>query len=117
MTSEHGFPNDTWVRILCDFAAEGVWNRDGSAGLVDDLPVSPSLKKRITAWQDTYEAIYRWDRKPSIQELTSFAGEGLEIARDVKRQLPHWTVVYFDELAFHNRTEKDPRSVFEYEIR
>jgi hypothetical protein len=36
--------------------------------------------------------------------------------RKVKRQMPDWTVVYFDEEASAKHKESTPRDAFEYEI-
>jgi hypothetical protein len=49
-------------------------------------------------WQAVYDAHDEEDGPPL--DAASFAAEGLEIARAVKRQLPDWTVVYHDEKKF-----------------
>jgi hypothetical protein len=48
-----------------------------------------------------------------------FSEQGLEIARDLKRELPDWTVVYFDEERNNESIwlgGPEDRSYFEYEI-
>jgi len=41
------FSEDKWVRIMCDFSAEGIWARSGGAVELDELPVSPELRGRL----------------------------------------------------------------------
>jgi hypothetical protein len=109
-----------WVRIMADFSADGVWNKQGQLCELDCLPVSGALKARISAWMDWFDrGADRSDRTAIPFNVRIFTEEGLQIARDVKRELPDWTVVYFDEersneWIYHRRV--GDRSYFEYEI-
>jgi hypothetical protein len=109
-----------WVRIMGDFAADGVWNKQGALCDLDDLPVSDALKRRIAAWMDWYDrGADRSDRNAVPFDVRVFSEQGLEIARDVKRELPDWTVVYFDQQRCHESLhvgDSEDRSYFEYEV-
>ena len=108
--SEH--PN--WVRILADHSSTGAWAREGWPIDLDELPISPAQAAQIAAWQLRYEANRDWDGDHSFDVETS-AREGLAIAREVKRELPRWTVIYFDEWAY--KQDRDGlREIYEYEI-
>jgi hypothetical protein len=117
---ENSLTRQKWVRIMADFSADGVWNKQGQLCDLDGLPVSGELKKRISAWMDWFDrAADRTDRNAIPFDVRAFTKQGLDIARDVKRELPDWTVVYFDEEK-SNESVRDGalenRSHFEYEI-
>lgn len=107
-----------WVRIMCDYSAEGVWDRQGRAVRAEDLPVPSDIHRMLLGWQEWYEAA-----DPSVAgrlpfDTAAHAAFGLFIARKVKRALPDWTVIYFDasKVARDNRRDQ-PRHHYEYEIR
>jgi hypothetical protein len=106
------FP-DNWVRVLADSCADGVWNILGEGCAADELPVTPELVARIRAWQADYDARFDLDEDVTSAEIGAFSAEGAQIARELKRQLPGWTVVYFDEARFRHG---DLRPRYEYEI-
>lgn len=104
-----------WVRIMNDYAAHGVWGKDGGAYYPRDLPISKELQDRILAWAEAFE-----DDDASGESL---AKDGLAIAQAVKGELPDWKVIYFDDAAYTTsqviRSLEDhntDRSFFEYEI-
>lgn len=108
-----------WVRVMCDYCAGGVWNRNGAAVSPEQMPITPELALRIYRWQAWYEDLMRPEAPgPDKAHLERFSREGREIAIEVKRQLPGWTVVYFDEarLASVSPGAEGPRGWFEYEI-
>jgi hypothetical protein len=110
---------DRWVRIMCDYAADGVWDKEGLPAFAEDLPVSPSLRAMLKAWQDWYEHCDLNEPDPEVFDLAAHSVMGLCVARLVKRALPDWTVIYYDECrAGHMRLagRDGPRSEFEYEI-
>jgi hypothetical protein len=109
------FAEERWVRIMCDYSADGVWHRDGAAGCADDLPLRPELIERIRQWQALYETNDYDARQPKFN-WAAFSEEGLAIAKAVKVSLPDWTVVYFDEQALARVGSSAPRHLFEYEI-
>jgi hypothetical protein len=111
------------VRIVADYCSRGYQLVDDDARAAGDLPISETLLNRLSGWNDRYED----NCHPSDYEdvcgmrfdFVAFAKEGLEIAKAVKRELPGWTVTYWDEsvdwfLSRDPRNYKPPRS--EYEI-
>lgn len=105
---------DKWVRIMCDVAADGVWQKDGCAADLEELPVSPETRALIDGWQLMYEALSGWGEveMPNLR-AGIFSDMGRAIAKRVKAELPDWTVVYYDELAARNGGD---RAKFEYEV-
>ena len=113
---EPPFATERWVLIMCDYTAEGVWDRRGRACAVDDLPVADNIRAMIRGWQEWYEYS---DLRPETCwfDLEAHAAFGLFIAKLVKQSLPDWTVVYFDESKPTNNWQPgEPRDHFEYEI-
>ena len=90
------FRGERWVRLMCDYSAEGVWQRDGVAIAPEWLPIRPELALRIHRWQEFYEEVLGPEDIHS-DKVDAFAEEGLAIAIQVKQQLPDWTVIYHDE--------------------
>lgn len=88
-----------WVRIMAVHGSEGVWQMDGTEGMLDDLPVPEALAARLDAWQRVYDDHDDLDEDAPGLDVAGFAAEGLGIARAVKAALPDWTVVYHDEAA------------------
>ena len=70
--------------------------------IILDLMMPEKPGKHLS--QETFDALH-----------TVFARNGLEIACDLKRALPDWTVVYFDESKLTGNKDQ-PRAEFEYEI-
>lgn len=118
--NENSLTGQRWVKIMADFSADGVWNKRGELCDLADLPVSDALKRRISAWMDWYDrGADPIDRNATPFDVCQFSEQGLAIARDVKRELADWTVVYFDERRSNESTfEGGPknRSCFEYEV-
>ncbi len=114
---ERPFVEERWVRIMCDFSAEGVWHRNGAAGSLEGLPLSVGLQTMIRIWQAWYELSDLSDAASAeVFDVAAHAAFGLCIARMVKRQLPAWTVVYHDENRSGGWQPGQPRDAFEYEI-
>ncbi len=110
------------VRIVADYYANG-YQLDEEARERGDLPISESLKERLAAWNDEYEASCRPGAYEDVCgarfDFVAFAAKGLEIAKAVKRALPGWTVTYWDE-SLDWYLSREPRSYdparAEYEI-
>jgi hypothetical protein len=111
------------VRIVADYCSKGYRLLDEEARARGNLDISEALADRLQAWNDRYEtechpADYE-DVTGMRFDFVAFAREGLEIAKAVKRELPHWTVTYWDE-ALDWYLARDPRSYdparAEYEI-
>lgn len=115
-----GFCKDKWVRVMCDFSAEGLWARDGASIGTDTLPISRKIKQRLLEWQEWFERDYEVYLPPSQRTTTfdviAFSKEGLEIAKAIKAELPDWAVVYFDEEKSDAGNRNSDRSSFEYEV-
>lgn len=110
------FP-DHWVRLMAEYASDGVWESDGCPGDTEELPISEALRADILAWVDWYERDCDDglpDPRPFPRE--QFAAHGLTLARRLKAELPDWTVVYHDEQKATTRPRGVDRSWFEYEI-
>lgn len=89
------------VRIVADYCSKGYQLLDDDARAKGELRVSAALRSRLSAWNDRYEDnCHPRDYEDVCGmkfDFVEFAKEGLEIARAVKRELPGWTVVYWDE--------------------
>lgn len=85
---------DKHVKVMADYAATGIWTKTGSMAALADLPVDPNVYFQLGHWQHWFEA------RPNMEEIpyiSGFVRYGLGIAREIRRQLPGWTVEYFDE--------------------
>ncbi len=115
MTDNTTFAEERWVRIMCDYCADGVWHKDGAGGCADELPVSQELIDRILRWQESYETNDYNSPEPKF-DWEAFSAEGLSIAKAIKAALPEWTVIYFDAAASMRAGLNVPRHVYEYEV-
>lgn len=111
------------VRIIADYCSRGYRLADDAAIAAGTLPVSAGLAERLAVWNDRFEShcdpLAYEDISGKRFDFIAFAAEGLAIAKAVKRELPHWTVTYWDEavdwyLAREPRSYNPARS--EYEI-
>jgi hypothetical protein len=110
------------IRIVADYCARGFQLADeGAAATVP--PLSEALVQRLADWNARYEdrchPLDYEDPTGARFDFVAFSAEGLDIARAVKRELPGWTVRYWDE-ALDWFLARDPRSYdpakAEYEI-
>jgi len=117
---------ERWIRVMCDFSADGVWNQDGLATSPEVLPISIELMVRIHTWQAVYETLDPMDGPVDPNDFVQFVHEGFLIAVEMKRQLPNWTIIYHDDgragelggksgMAYRNALDRY-RLWFEYEI-
>jgi hypothetical protein len=104
---------EKWVRIMADFCAEAVWDKDGKSDSLDSLPVSAELRFMLAAWQDYFDENFDHNDSESSSMVDEFSRDGLALAKKVKQELPDWTVVYFDEAKA--RASED-QSFYQYEI-
>lgn len=100
------------VRIFADYEWPGFQLADAAARTFDTLPVSDALLQRLSAWSARYEEQCEptafEDLQGSSFDFVAFAAEGLELARAVKRELPGWTVLFWDD-AIDWFLARDPR--------
>ncbi len=89
------------VRIVADYCSKGYQLLDDEARAEGGLRVSAALLSRLGKWNDRFEDnCHPGDYEDVCGmkfDFVAFAKEGLEIAKAVKRELPGWTVVYWDE--------------------
>lgn len=111
------------VRIVADYCSPGYRLADDEARALGTLPVDDTLLARLAAWSDRYDercdpAAYE-DVTGKRFDFIAFARDGLAIARAVKRALPGWTVLYWDD-SLDWFLARDPRGynprLCEYEI-
>jgi hypothetical protein len=110
------------VRIVADYCSPGYQLADEDARGFAELPVGEDLVGRLADWSNRFERCDPRDYEDVCGmrfDFVAFAAEGLEIAKAVKRALPGWTVLYWDEaldwfLAREPRTYNPARS--EYEV-
>jgi hypothetical protein len=111
------------VKIVADYDGEGYWLADDAARAIGDLPVSEALRQRLIAWNAWYDR----DCDPDAYsdpagirfDFVAFSAAGLALAKAVKRELPDWTVLYWDEAVdwkLQREMRRFDRSVVEYEI-
>lgn len=107
-----------WVRVMCDYCADAVWNVHGQSCELIDLPVSDSLRSHLRAWQEFYDrhCPVPGSKSSGLWDVERFSLEGLKFARAVKSELPDWTVIYFDEHKLGLHPHGSPRELFEYEV-
>jgi hypothetical protein len=110
------------VRIVADYCSRGYQLADGDARALGELPVSAELLDGLARWNDRYERCDPRDYEDvsgKSFDFVAFAAEGLEIATAVKRALPGWTVLYWDE-SLDWFLARDPRNYVparsEYEV-
>ena len=83
------------------------------------MPVSDELRSKLQTWNlfyDQYVDTVDFD-------LDIFSADGLKLAQLVKKELPDWTVIYFDELLSEISITREvrfnvtsPRASYEYEV-
>jgi hypothetical protein len=96
-------PRDRWVRLFATESSDGVWRVNGATDVVDDLPISDRLMRRIRRWARWYDAacsgagtvtpweMARPDRARRFNAVTRHLGRAL------KAELPaDWTVLAVD---------------------
>jgi hypothetical protein len=114
------------VRIVADYFSPGYLLADDAARRFSTLPVDEAIRERLAAWSARFEQ----DCDPQDFEdvsgkrfdFVAFAREGLELAKAVKRALPDWTVLYWDDsfdwfLAREPRSYNPARSEYEVTLR
>lgn len=96
---------DKTVKVMAEYGGDALWLWSGPID-PDDLPISAELSERIAAWgkglitaADTWlpgEADVFQRYKEHDERKRRHADRGLAIAQALKRELPDWTVIYFD---------------------
>lgn len=78
----------SWVRLMCFFGTDGVWNSDDRTVDIATLPFSKKLADDLVAWRDRVPA--------TVEEAEKYSATSLSLARRIKSEAPHWKVVYVD---------------------
>lgn len=106
-----------WLRVMPDYSSTGLWNSRGYNIEVDSIPISAAIVKRLAAWCDWFEEGWKTlHDEVDTFDSAGFSLEGREIAKAIKRELPSWTIVYFDEEKSIDAVARKDRSLYEYEI-
>lgn len=113
------------VKIMAEEGGLGYWLPDLEAHTFRELPVSEELRDQLYLWNTRYEqgctASAYEDPMGSQFDFVAFSNDGFALARAVKRELPEWTVLYWDEaIEWRYWTTREPRrydrAAIEYEI-
>ncbi|MCK8637267.1 hypothetical protein CO583_07000 [Parasaccharibacter sp. TMW2.1882] len=106
ITDKAELPDDKCL-VLGGDLTEAVWTSNGQPILLEDLPITDQLRTRLDKWirlTDDFEYyLPKKDRTPF--DLKGFAATGLTIAKDLKGELPDWTILYCDEWLWQNRDD------------
>jgi hypothetical protein len=87
-----------FIRVECDWGAEGLWDERGVMYYVASFPLSEELQRRILAWQEKFtEEAEPWSPNDKFDWDGHYA-ERLAIARLVKEALPDYEIVTGDRI-------------------
>lgn len=99
-------PDDKYLIIGGDLT-EAIWTSDGQPILLEDLPITDQLRTKLDEWirlTDDFEYyLPKKDRAPF--DLKGFTATGLTLAKELKAELPDWTILYCDEWLWQNRDD------------
>lgn len=105
---------EKWVRIMCDYCAEAVWDKYGGAESIDSLPVTQELRDALEHWQRIFNKYFD---SFDLNDLDEFTEIGIELAALVKQELPDWTVMFFSNYDSNLHCfDHEDRKLYEYEI-
>jgi hypothetical protein len=85
-----------WVRLMWDYDSDGIWDIDGRGCSVDDLPIPQHLRRMILGWAAWSDFPPGSGPESDWFDHKAHSAFGWFIARLLKRALPDWSVVYFD---------------------
>ena len=81
-----------WVRLMCYFGTDGVWNSDDAKADVARLALSSSLKAEIVAWMHSLDHV----ETVLPDDVNLYSTRAMNVARRIKEEQPNWRVVYID---------------------
>lgn len=84
-----------FVRVECDYEADGLWSEMGGTFTASDLNISPDLLSSLAAWQAIFEQIQPEDEDDFVASAT-YVATATFLARRLKSQLPKCIVVAID---------------------
>lgn len=86
---------DDFVRVDCDFGADGLWDRRGAALSPEGLRLSPALCLALRAWQAHYEELCWQVEQPEPRfDFDAHEHVGRRIAELVRAERPDLHVVF-----------------------
>ena len=83
---------NVWVRLMCYFVTDGVWNSDDSKAEVAHLALSSSLKAEIVAWMHSLDHV----ETVLPDDINLYSTRAMNVARRIKEEQSGWKVVYID---------------------
>lgn len=110
-----------WLKVMADYSSCGLWEQEGCEATLDEIPLTYFTKTRLSHWCGMFELNDDYmpekeRRKPEFP-LEFFAMWGEILARQIKKELPDWTIIYFNDFKSHGVSHtEDYRSIYEYEI-
>jgi hypothetical protein len=113
--------NEKWLRVMPDYCSCGLWEKEGCEVNIDEIPLSANLKRWLSHWCAMYEMqddyLPEDERRSPEFPLAWFSMWGERIAQQIKKELPDWTVIYFNCWVSSMIPFPDgDRSLYEYEI-
>ncbi|MBR0560418.1 hypothetical protein [Neokomagataea anthophila] len=105
MSKETVLSDHKYVLIMAETCSDPVYDIEGISACIEELPVSKDLEKRLMDWGKHYD---NYDTDPPEDypffDMYAFCAEGYALAQEVKKELPDWTVVFYDEgkRMYHN---------------
>ena len=105
--------NNKWVRVMFDYSSSGLWHEDLIMMSPEELPVTVDLSERIKKWVAIYDK-HSWEEdvlsqklntnkesKSKLAQLQALCIEhfntGVMLAVEIKKQLPDWTVMVYND--------------------
>jgi hypothetical protein len=90
-----------YLKVMADYSSTGLWRADGCNVDPENYNLSAETLKLLMAWCDLYE--YNDDyldpnqRKQPTFDIKTFSEQGLQVSEAIKKDLPDYMIVYFDE--------------------
>jgi hypothetical protein len=84
--------HNIWVRLMCYFGSDGVWNSEDETGEPAPVLLSPGLKSEIVAWKHSLDRV----ETVGPEHVEAYQTRALNIARRIKEEMPGWKVIYID---------------------
>jgi hypothetical protein len=121
------FDTPEYLKVMADYCSTGLWDEDGINVEVENFKLSPLTIRTLKDWCNLYEEnddyLDPLDRRFPPFDLKSFSEQGLIVAKMIKRDLPDYMIIYFDDYALSregrgNQPESDTeaRLKYEYEV-
>lgn len=106
ITDEPDLPDDKCL-VLGGDLTEAVWTSDGQPIFLEDLPITDQLRTKLDEWirlTDDFE-YYLPKKERAPFDLKGFTATGLTLAKELKAELPDWTILYCDEWLWQNQDD------------